>query len=191
MKFPVFKTCSIRLPNLKNNKWREEWGEILGERSDYRPAYIDYPIVEVIEWEKEGTTIPALALPALLVKLDAPDDVILRQVKEALKQWRKKHPFSVSPSGRKAPNAIFDETTFAVWRSHKIVQLGELIAWREGLRVGGQKTFPNAALGSWLDFDDKKTSKAFKLLKRALEEDLRALNAQVVFESGGDKVAID
>jgi hypothetical protein len=79
------------------------------------------------------------------------------------------------------------ENTFVVWRNHKIIELGELIAWRHLLEENEQKRVSNAALGSWLwpdSFDDKKIHKAIQHLNRAIA-DLRALNAQAVFEVDG------
>ena len=142
----------------------EEWGEDLGDPDRYRPGIIDYPIVDVVNWQEGGVRIPALALPALLVKLSAPDAVIIDRVKAALKQWRQRHPFAVSRRGRKASNAVFDTNMFKVWWRNRIVELGELIAWRNGLAASERRKFPNAALGAWLKFDDKKTSISIKLL---------------------------
>jgi hypothetical protein len=88
-------------------KWEKEWSR-LGDFDTYRRTSLDFPVVDVIEHKTEGVNIPALALPALLVKLTAPDELILRQMEVVLKQWRKKNPFAVSKPGRKAANAIFD-----------------------------------------------------------------------------------
>jgi hypothetical protein len=123
------------------------------------------------------------------VSLHAPDALILERVKATLKEARKSHPISTSKPGRKAANARYDERTFAHWLSLKIVQLAELWAWRNRLDEKEQKRFPNAALGSWLDFDDKKTSQAVSLMWRVINDDFRALNKQAVAEAGGDSPA--
>jgi hypothetical protein len=163
-------------------RWQKDWGGTFGDYDQYSAADLDYPIIDVIRHKKGGVTIPALALPALLVKLTAPDAVILREVKAALNQWRKRHPVSVSKPGRKAANAVFDQSTFGVWLDNKIAELGELLAWRNELPKSERTKFPNAALGSWLGFEDKKTSIAIGILNRALR-DFRPINSQVVSEA--------
>jgi hypothetical protein len=107
-------------------------------------------------------------LPALLVHLDAPDDVIMTQFKAALKEARKRYPAPVAKPGRNALSARFTKRTFTVWLNYKIVQLAELLTWRALLGEEEQKKYPNTALGGWLGFDDKKMSLAMGCLEKAV-----------------------
>ena len=91
-------------------------------------------------------------------------------------------------------NVVLHTNMFKVWWKNKdLVELGRFYpAWRRMnfSPASERRKFPNAALGAWLKFDYKKTSISIKLLNSALE-DFRALNAQVVYEGGGDPISID
>jgi hypothetical protein len=134
-------------------------------------------LVRLIERTENGVQLSPLELPALRVHLNAPDDIIMTRFKAELMEARKLYPAPVAKPGRKALNARFDKRQFGVWRNHKIVQVCELLAWRESLSEDERKVYSNAVLGSWLDFDNKKMSLAQDCLDKALKG-IPALGAQ-------------
>jgi hypothetical protein len=138
--------------------------------------------VRLIEPDDEGVCLSPLELPALRVYLDAPDGVILKQFKAALKEARKSHPAPIVKPGPPAHTAIFDRTTFDRWRENRIIQLGELLAWREELSAAERRNYPNVALGEMAGLEggdlDKKTSLAIACLEKALSS-VHALSAQI------------
>ena len=152
---------------------KEEWCPGWGDRNDYQRPIDDYPVVQLFAREQDEVTISP---PVLVVRLTAPDKIIFAQVEFALKKWRETHPLPVSAPGRKAVNATFTNNDFQVWIRNKLIQVGELLAWRDGLENEGQKKYPNSALANWLQFDEKKFSKAKNLLRRVIEN-RRSLNA--------------
>jgi len=103
-----------------------------------------------------------------------------------LKKWRATHPLPVSVPGRKALNATFTNNDFEAWINNKIVQVGELLAWRDGLDDEERNKYPNAALANWLHFDEKKFSKAKNLLDRVIDN-LGSLNTVAVSSTRKDK----
>ncbi len=118
----------------------------------------------------------------MLVNLNAPDAVIIAEVKRALKEVRKVHPPAVEKPGRAALNGQFDARIFAKWRREMIVQMARLLAWRAGLDKRAARTYPDRVIGNWLGFRSaKETSKAKATLKKALAN-LPALTAQITQE---------
>ena len=121
--------------------------------------------------------LPAIELPALLINLNAPDGTIRDQLEEALRAGRAKYPPPVRKRGPQALNARFGDQKFYMWRRYKILQLADLLAWRNG-----QKDKITAAqMGRWLGFDEgrtaKESAKEVELAKKTLEEALRSIPA--------------
>lgn len=196
-----------RLTTLLNPIDWNEWGVILDPPDDYvavndqppdfigppamapafdkrqpRRTYIGPPTVRLVEHGDVGSNyhrIHAVEMPALLVQLNAPDDVIMREFERALRKAREKYSPPVASPGPKALNARFDERTFTMWLNNKIVELCELFAWRNGLEAREAEKYSQATLGGWLDFDETKTSRAKDCMERALSA-IPALCAQIV-----------
>ncbi len=162
--------------------------ETLGD-GEWRFAYLGPPTVELIERPENGERyrrVYAIQTPALLVQLDAPDDVIWREFRKQLQDARRHYPAPVKKPGRKAMNARFDARKFATWRAHKIVTLHALMTWRGEISEAERSKYPQAALGHWLEFEEKKTSEAVGHLREALKA-IPALRAQVVEEARAPK----
>ena len=151
---------------------REEWRDIIGPEIDQlHSGYIPPRIVQLLE---EPITPHPFELPALLINLSAPDGVIRDEFEKALRAARENYPSLVLKRGPQALNASFGEQKFSTWKSHKILQLADLLAWKAREKINVSE----AELGSWLGFDKKKTELAKKLLYDALRS-IPALAAQI------------
>ena len=135
--------------------------------------------VELILPQQAGYVLELYRLPALIVYVNAPDAVILSEIKRTLKAIRKPLRPPIAKPGRAAFNSLFDAHIFAKWRSEKIVQLAELLMWRAKLSKQEAKNYPDHVLGKWLGKETPQaTTKAKNTLKEALAS-LPALGAQV------------
>jgi hypothetical protein len=161
------------------------WSEIIGD-CKVGFAYIGAPTVELLERPNEGERyhrVHALQTPSLLVQLNAPDDVIIKEFNRVLNEARERYPAPAKNPGRKAYRARFDRGDIHHWLNYKIVPLAELIAWRACLGEQDQERYRQVALGKWLGLDETKTSRAVKFLHAALAA-IPALRAQIVAEAG-------
>ena len=98
-------------PNWHDKK--EEWKGIIGSEIDNMyPAYPHPPpVVQLIE---ESRTLHPIELPALLISLNAPDDIIQEQFEAALRAAREQHPSHVRKPGPKALNARSASSSFTL-----------------------------------------------------------------------------
>lgn len=103
----------------------------------------------------------------LQVWLPASDADILTAFKKALRGAREQYPCMVKKPGQKALNGGIGETEFRRWRTHKIVEISDLLdrASRERRKV------LNADLGRWL-FEGRKNPD--QVVTNALKERERA-----------------
>jgi hypothetical protein len=158
----------------------EEWRRIIGPEIDNMyPAYPHPPpVVQLIE---ESRTLHPNELPALLISLNAPDDVIREHFETALRAARERHPSHVRKPGPKALNARFGEQQFYTWWRYKILPLAALLAWR----TRQKDKISDVQLGLWLGFDEDRAAKEIELAKKALQgalDSIPALAAQVAAE---------
>jgi hypothetical protein len=142
------------------------------------PSFIGAPIVQLVP--KGELTLHRLEKSALIVQLDAPDGVIMRKFKEALKLAREKHPPPVRKPGPKSSNAEFTSKQIATWLNYKVVALSELDNWRMGLQKEARPT--DADFGRWLFSQRANPSKEIVRARKVLEKaiaNIPALWAQV------------
>jgi hypothetical protein len=166
----LLRTNASLDPNWPTKK--EKWRDFIGPEIDQmHPGYIPPPIVQLLE---QPITLHPIELPALLINLSAPDGVIRDEFEKALRAAREKYPSPVLKRGPQALNASFGEQKFSTWKSHKILQLADLLAWKARKKINVSE----AELGSWLGFDKKKTELAKKLLYDELRS-IPALAAQI------------
>jgi hypothetical protein len=127
-------------------------------------VYSDQPKEYLLD---TGFRLPRERMPALIVNLNAPDELILEAVKRELEK-RKNSSAPVRKPGRHALSRYFDRYTFDKWQNNRIVELAELLAWRSKLAAGKKRLYPNCVLGDWLNKDANQTNKAKEVLKGAI-----------------------
>jgi hypothetical protein len=151
-----------------------------GKKGPPVPGFIGAPIVQLVP--KGELTLHRLEKPVLIVQLDAPDGVLLRKFKEALKLAREKYPPPVKKPGPKTPNAEFTQKQIATWLNFKIVPLCDLDNWRMKLQKESSAIPNDADFGRWLFSKHIDPSKeivtARKVLGKAIAN-IPALWAQV------------
>ncbi len=164
---------------------REEWRAVILDIDDYFPSYIPPPPVEAIDRAEASRELLALEQPALLVRihLAAPDAIIIKGFRAALAEARKDVPSPVKNRGRYRLNGQFSPSKFATWRRYRIIELAELLDWREkqwpeNAAAEGERP-SDAQLGAWLKFANPAADVgiAKKTLSGALGA-IRALSAQ-------------
>jgi hypothetical protein len=155
---------------LDSNDWRKEWRDIIPQCDDYVRAVISPPAVEVIDHEEAARKLEKLEEPAMLLRihLGAPDATIMLAIREALLKARQNHPGPIKRPGKRSTGSTFNANTFASWRRHKIIQLAELLAWKQR---DGLKSISKAQIGRWLFSSDPKKSveAAEKVMRRAID----------------------
>jgi hypothetical protein len=165
-------------------KDREEWRDTIPEIDEYVPAFICPQPVEAIDRDEAARDLHDLEKPALLVRvwLRAPDAVILKEFRAALVEARKTHPAPVRNRGRDSLAGRFSPSKLATWRRRRILELAELLAWRDKEWPNGgsrsDKRPSDAQLGRWLRFNGRELEEAMRALKTALEA-IPALSVQV------------
>jgi hypothetical protein len=127
--------------------------------------------VQFIEPRSEGLQLNAERLPVLLVNLDAPDAVIIEDVKRTLLAVRQHIEGPVTLPGRRALNSKFTGKVFDRWRHKKIVQLAYLLFMNARRKANRLQPYSQEVLGEWLEMGDPKkdASGAKKTLKKALK----------------------
>ena len=180
------------LQRIKGLSWagREEWRDIIPDIDDWNPAYIGPPTVEAVDREEAARELYALERPALLVRvhLGAPDAVILEKFRAVLVEARKTYAAPVKNRGRDSLKGRFSPSKLKTWRDYHIIELAELLAWREREwpANGPTETDPpsrrrpsDAQLGRWLGFQTPgEVAAAMQALETALNA-IPALWAQV------------
>jgi hypothetical protein len=161
---------------LKNNSEPGQWRE-----RPAVPSFIGAPIVQLVP--KGELTLHRLEKPALIVQLDAPDGVLVRKFKEALKLAREKYPPPVRKPGPKSSNAEFTQKQIATWLSYKVVPLAELDNWRRMELQQKARAIPtDADFGRWLFPERAHPSKEIVTARKVLDKaiaNISALWAQV------------
>jgi hypothetical protein len=153
-------------------KEREEWRDTIPEIDEFVPGFIGPPPVEAIDRDEAARELYNLEKPALLVRvwLRAPDAVILKEFRAALREARKTHPAPVKNRGRDGLAGRFSKSKLGTWQRYHIIELAELLAWRDGLLSWQNSEAPSprpsdAQLGRWLGFDAAEV----RVAKRTLE----------------------
>ena len=125
-------------------KLSEDYKLGLAEGLDERALRCDLfapQTVELIGPQQAGYVLKSHRLPTLIVYLNAPDAVILSEIKRTLKTIPKQLRPPLAKPGRAAFNTLFDAHIFAKWRSEKIVQLAQLLVWRAKLSKSWLRLF--------------------------------------------------
>lgn len=108
--------------------------------------------------------------PAFLVRLNIPDQIIVRDFMDALQKQRNRQGSPVSKPGPKAMNANFDTNTFEVWIGRKIIPLADALIWRATQSPETQKAITQREIGLSLGIqEDKHTSESKSVLKQAIQ----------------------
>jgi hypothetical protein len=158
---------------------RDEWRDIIPDIDNYSPGYIPAPPVEVIDRDEAARELSALEQPALLLRvhLTAPDAVIVREFRAELAKVRKTVPALVKNRGRDSLRGNFSRSKLATWKRYRIIELAELLAWRES-KPPSRKRPSDAQLGRWLKFDAAEVRVAVRTFENARSM-IPALSAQV------------
>jgi hypothetical protein len=179
------RLCTLGLAEWQYEIQRCHWLKNVAEPGQWseRPAvqsFIGAPIVQLVP--KGDLTLHRLEKPALIVQLDAPEGVLLRKVKEALKLAREKYPAPVRKPGPKTLNAEFTHKQIATWLNYKIVPLCELDNWRKELQKKDCAIPTDADFGRWIFSERADPSKEIVTARKVLEKaiaNIPALWAQV------------
>lgn len=160
-----------------------------GEATETEMGHFGLPTVQLISRDEGGHWLSYERLPAIIVNVDAPDDVIFKQLKRMLGEVRKYIKPPVAKPGRYHLNSRIDEDTFEKWENDKIVEFADLLAWNASLKARGEKHYREHELGERLGKDTSRTtSEAKATLKKALAS-LPALAAQIAEELESEQIA--
>lgn len=147
------------------------------------------PLAQLVAPANNDVLVPKHLLPALVININAPDEIVRKQFEMALAQARKQFPSAFSKPGPRAPNSLFDARTFLSWRNAQIVPLADVLAWNARRTKQGLPSYPEYVLGGWLGLPDRPaTNRAKNTLKKALAS-LPALAAQLKYDSDHRRVA--
>jgi len=155
--------------------------ETLGAAGGPRVLLPGAPVAQFVDAQADDVSIPKHLLPALVINISASDVVIRAEFERALAQAREKYPAPFRKSGPSATNSDIDERVCASWVKWRIVELAELLVWRAGLDAQEAKGYPKRLLGVWLGFEKSDTSKAEKVLRKAIAS-LPAIAAQLKYD---------
>ena len=123
------------------------------------------------------------------VDLNMPDAFINAEFRRFLEIARAHVRSPVVMSGPAARNGKFARITYDRWKSLKIVEFCELLAWRAQQPELERKKIKDAMLGRWIGRDSSKELSVTKnALKKALAQ-LAALGSQVSYEMAQGKNA--
>lgn len=140
------------------------------------------PLAQLVTPVSHDVHVPRHLLPALVININAPDEIVRAQFENALAQARKQFPVAFSKPGPHALNSLFEKRTFLSWRNARIVQFAELLTWNVQRKARGLPPYPEHVLGGWLGLQDKiATTRAKHTLKKALAS-LPALAAQIKYD---------
>ena len=158
--------CSWLQNDAKPGHWRER---------EAVPSFIGAPIVELVP--KGEVTLHRLEKPALIVQLGAPDGVIIKMVREALKSVRKTYPAPIRKPGPESTDAEFTKRQISTWLNYKIVQLAELDNWRMELKEKGCAFPKGADFGRWLFPENASPSKELLTARKQLDKAIKNIEA--------------
>lgn len=160
-----------------------------GEATETEMGHFGLPTLQLVGPDRGGYWLSRERLPAIIVNVDAPDDVIFKRLKLMLGEVRKYIKPPVAKPGRYHLNSRFDEYTFAKWKNDKIVEFADLLAWNATLKAQGEKRYREHELGERLGkYTSRMTSEAKATLKKALAS-LPALAAQISEEMQYEQLA--
>jgi hypothetical protein len=138
------------------------------------------PIVQLIEPQDRDVRIPRHLLPAIIVNISAPEQVIVAQFKRTLREALDKYPQPLRKPGPHAANYFFDERIFKRWCNARIVEFADRLAWNAKLGKPCSETRLGA---TFLKHRDKyETARVKKMLMRAIAA-LPALAAQLKYDT--------
>ena len=123
------------------------------------------------------------------LNVNMPDALLVAEFERWLEEVRKQLKPPVAKPGRRARNAKFDPIKFGTWRSTKIVEFADLLAWHTTLPAHEQREWKPARLGRFIGRNSSKdVNMTRRILKRALAS-LPSLGAQVEHEMSQDQSA--
>jgi hypothetical protein len=175
----LLQRCKAQLHPVDLTEW-ESIGEP-GWTKDYIPAHIGPPAVQSVS-KTDQSTLQDIEKPALIIQvwLGAPDRTIIEAFKRELQLARGVTPAPVKTRGSKKAPAAISKMHFNGWIAHRIVQLCDMLAWRNGLTSQEKPT--DADMGRWLFPKSTFPRKEFATAKGALFSALDlipALSAQI------------
>ena len=98
-----------------------------------------------------------------------PDGVLVPEFKRWFEEDHKRLKPPIAESGPPAPNSKFDKDIFDRWRSAKIVEYADLLAWRARLGPQEKKEWPKSKLGRQIGRDTSKdVNTTDRILKQAI-----------------------
>lgn len=127
--------------------------------------------------------LPRSLLPAIVVTLDAPDDVLRAAFEAELRKAREQHPFPLMKQGRKSviSHKPWPEV-FASWIGNDILPLAEFLVWRSRCGSQGKDDYPDATFARWRNKDKGTTAVTKVALSKAIES-LPKLDREVATSS--------
>ena len=159
--------------------FHKEHPNVLVDRSTGNAKITVHGIEPVILFGPEDQIIlPAEMLPALLVQIKVPDEIMFSEFKRMLKMARARYGTFGAKPGPASLNGRIQKTSFARWRSDQIVPWVDLLVWRAALPALERKQYSNSVLGEWLELSEKQIKAIKRKLIKALES-LPALAAQI------------
>jgi hypothetical protein len=160
-----------------------------GEATETEMGHFGLPTVQLVGPNQGGYWLSGERLPAVIVNVDAPDDIIFKKLKRMLREIRKYIKPTVAKPGRYQLNSRFDEGTFKKWQNDKIVEFADLLAWNAGLTARGEEHYWEHELGERLGkYTSRTTSETKATLRKALAS-LPALAAQIAEEWESEQIA--
>lgn len=169
--------CNALLTELPKSKYNLNDG--IPPEPIQTPAYINFP--PSYELEAERTFSPKkIQKPSFCIvfSLRASDTDLIEAFKEHLRNKRKEHPSALTRRGPKLLNAEFNSTLANSWLNHRIVQIAQLIHWREHLHLEvGLPRPKDSDFARWLFPEYSEPSKAFRDGKKALNSAVQQIGA--------------
>jgi hypothetical protein len=127
----LLQRCKAQLHPVDLTEW-ESIGEP-GWTKLYIPAHIGPPAVQTVS-KADQSTLYDIENPAFFTQvwLGASDRTIIEEFKRELQFARRLTPAPVRTRGSKKAPAAISEMHFNGWIAHRIVQLCDLLVWRNG-----------------------------------------------------------
>jgi hypothetical protein len=123
------------------------------------------------------------------ININMPDADLVTEFERWLEEVRKQLKLPVAKPGQPSLNAKFDPKKFDAWRSTKIVEFADLLAWRATLPAHEQGEWKPAKLGRSIGRNSSKdVNMTTRILKQALAS-LPSLGAQVEHEMSQNQSA--
>jgi hypothetical protein len=123
------------------------------------------------------------------VNINMPDALLVTEFERWLEEVRKQLNPPITKPGPPSLNAKFDPNKFDAWRSTKIVEFADLLAWRATLPAHEQDEWKPAELGRSIGRNSSKdVNITTRILKQALAS-LQSLGAQVEHEMSQNQSA--